>query len=108
MNSLRVLLGLPSLFIDTDKLFAASRVFSKAIVSDSIEPRREARFSSETADVSVGANKSFLSKIIGESDVRARKLAQQTTHARLMPTNQLAKSVLVVIDKNSSNEVRIG
>src|SRR6266487_3006264 len=101
MNSLRVLLGLPSFFIDTDKLLAASRVFSKAIISDPIEPGREARFSAETADVSVGANKSFLSKIVGESDVRPCKLTQQASHTRLMPADELAKSVLVVINKDS-------
>jgi hypothetical protein len=35
-------------------------------------------------------------------------LAQQASHARLMPPNQFAESMLVFIDNNSSDEVRIG
>jgi hypothetical protein len=35
-------------------------------------------------------------------------LAQQTAHGRLMTTNQLAKSVLVVINKNSGDKAGIG
>src|SRR6266487_3644635 len=96
MNSLRVLLGLQSFFIDTDELLAAARIFAKAIVSNPIEPGREARFSAETGDVSVGANKSFLSKIVGESDVRPCKLTQQASHTRLMPEEELAKSEMDV------------
>jgi hypothetical protein len=34
-------------------------------------------------------------------------LAQQTANARLMPTNQLAISVLVVINKNSGDKAGI-
>jgi hypothetical protein len=34
-------------------------------------------------------------------------LTQQTAHGGLMPSNQLTESVLVVIDKNSRDKVRI-
>jgi hypothetical protein len=34
-------------------------------------------------------------------------LTQQTSHTRLMTADQLAKSVLIVINKDTSNEVRI-
>jgi hypothetical protein len=103
-----IVLPLQLLFVDPNELFSTPCVFPKAVISDPIKPGREARFAAKTADMFVGTQKSFLSKIISESDVRPRKLAQQTAHARLMPANQLAKSVLVVIDKNSSNQVRIG
>jgi hypothetical protein len=57
--------------------------------------------------VFVGAHKSVLGQIVGEGEVSAGKLAEETSHSRLMPADQLAKSVLVIIDKNSSDEVRI-
>jgi hypothetical protein len=35
-------------------------------------------------------------------------LPKQTAHARLVPPHQLAERVLIIIDKNSSNEAGIG
>ena len=55
----------------------------------------------------VSAQKSFLGQIVGQCEICPGKLAEQASHARLMTTNQLAKSVLVVINKNSSDKVRI-
>ncbi len=105
---MRIVLALQLLLVDSDELFSPPRVFPKAIICDPVKPGGEARFAAETSDMFVGAQKSFLRQIIGKRNICAGKLAQQTAHARLMPTNQLAKSVLVVIDKNSSNQVRIG
>jgi hypothetical protein len=34
-------------------------------------------------------------------------LSKQTTHTGLMPAHELAESVLIVIDKNSCDKVRI-
>jgi hypothetical protein len=34
-------------------------------------------------------------------------LAQHTAHTRLMPPNQLPESVLIVVNKNSRNEICI-
>jgi hypothetical protein len=56
----------------------------------------------------VSAQESFLRQIVGQSEVGAGELAQETSHARLMPTHQFAESMLVFIDKNTSDEVRIG
>jgi hypothetical protein len=56
----------------------------------------------------VGLEKGFLSKVVGQRKVGARKLPQKASNARLMPTDQLAKGVLVFIDKNTSDEIRIG
>ena len=94
-------------FINADQFFAAPRIFAKAIISDSVKPGRETRFAAKSADVFVGANEGFLREIIGQREVCSGKLAQQTSHTRLVPTDQLAKSVLVIIDKNSGDEVRI-
>ncbi len=56
----------------------------------------------------VSLEKSFLGEIIGQRKIGPRELPQEASNARLMPTDQLAKSVLVFIDKNTSDEVRIG
>jgi hypothetical protein len=94
-------------FINPDQLFATARVLPETIIGDPIKPGGKARFATKAADVFVSAQKSFLSKIIGEREIGSGKLAQQTSHTRLMPTDQLAKSVLVIIDKDSRDEVRI-
>src|SRR6266404_7253793 len=105
---MRIVLPLQLLFVDPNELFSTPCVFPKAVIGDPVKPGGEARFAAKTADMFVGTQKSFLRQIIGQRNICARKLAQQTTHTRLMSANQLAKSVLVVIDKNSSNQVRIG
>jgi hypothetical protein len=102
------LLSLPLLFVDADQLFAAASVLAKTIIGDSIKPGGEFRFAAESADVFVSTNKSVLGQIVRQRKVAASELAQQTANGRLMPTNQLAKSVLVVIDKNSSDKAGIG
>ncbi|MEY2601956.1 MAG: hypothetical protein QOJ36_1275 [Verrucomicrobiota bacterium] len=108
IDRLRVLLRLPLLFIDADQLFSAARVLAKTIVGDSIKPGGEFRFATKSAQVFVGANKSVLGQIVRKRKVAARELAQQTANARLMPAHQLAKSVLVVIEKNSGDKCGIG
>jgi hypothetical protein len=96
------------LCIDSDQLLPAAGILAKTIVGDSIKPGGEFRFAAEPADVFVSANKSVLGQIVRKRKVAAGELAQQTAHARLMPTDQLAKSVLVVIDKNSGDKSCIG
>ena len=102
-----IVLALQLLFLDPHELFPPPRVFPKTVIGDPVKPGGKARFAAKTADMFVGAQKSFLRQIIGKRNICARKLTQQTTHTRLMPTDQLAKSVLVVINKDSSDEVRI-
>jgi hypothetical protein len=94
-------------FINSHTLFPAARIFSKTVVGDPIEPRRKARFSAKTADVFVSADKGLLSQIICKRHVRSSELTQETAHGGLMPPNQLTEGVLVVIDKNSRDEVCI-
>jgi hypothetical protein len=95
------------LLIDADQLFPASCVLAKAIVGDPVKPGGKFRLAAEAADVFISADKCILGQIVGQCQITAGKLAQQASHARLMTTNQLAKSVLVVIDKNSSDKAGI-
>ena len=104
---MRVELGLQLRFIDADQFLASARIFAKTIVGNPVKPGRKFRFAAEAADMLVSAQKRFLREIVGQREVCPGKLAKEASHARLMTTNQLAKSVLVVINKNSSNEVRI-
>src|SRR5580765_1958971 len=104
---MRILFCLPLLLIHADELLATARVLAKAIVRDSIEPCGKPRFTAKAADVFVGPEKSFLCEVICQSDVCAGELPQQTAHARLMPPHEFAEGVLIVIGKNSRNQVRI-
>ena len=108
IDCLRVLLRLQNVFIDPDQLLPAPRVFTEYIIGNSIEPRRETSFPAETANMFIGLEKSLLREVIGESRVGSSKLAQQAAYGRLVPTDQLAESVLVFIDKDSSDKVGIG
>src|SRR5947208_3895409 len=108
IDRLGVLFRLPLLLIDADELFPASCVLAKAIVGDPVKPGGKFRLAAEAADIFVSANKCLLGQIVGECEIAAGKLPQQTSHARLMTTNQLAKSVLVVINKNSGDKAGIG
>ena len=107
IDTLRILLCLPLFFIHADQFFPPARVFAKAIVRDSIKPCGKPRFTAKAADVFVSPEKSFLCEVICQSDVCASKLPQQTAYARLMPPHQFAEGVLIVIGKNSRNEIRI-
>ena len=107
IHDVRVLLCLPLLLIHANELLAAARVLSKAVVCDSIEPCGKSRFTAKAPDVLVSAEKSFLSKIIGQSNICAGELSQHTAHAGLMPAHELAERVLIVIGQNSRNKVRI-
>ena len=83
-------------------------MLAKNVVGDSIKPGRKLGFAAKAPDVFVSADERFLSKIIGQLDVGAHELSQQAAHGRLMAANQLAKSVLVAINKNSCEQIGIG
>ena len=101
-------LGLKLFLIDSDKFLAPACIFPETIVSNAIEPRRETGFTPEAADVPVCTHESVLRQIIRQRDIAAGELAQQTSHSRLMPPHQFAERVLIVIDKDSRDEVSIG
>jgi len=107
IDSLRIMLGLQLLLIQADKLFAFPRIFTKTIVSDAIHPGGKSRFTAKGANVLVRAKESFLREVIGQGNICARELPKEATHTGLMPTHELAERVLIVIDKNSCDKVRI-
>ena len=108
IDCLRVLLGLPLLFINADELLSLAGVLAKAIVGDSIKPGRKTRFAAEAAEVFVSPQKRFLGEIVRERNIGADQLAEQASHTRLVIPDQLRKGVVVVIDKNAGNEICIG
>jgi hypothetical protein len=107
VDSLWIMLRLQLLLIHADKLFATACIFTKTIVRDSIKPGGKPCITAKAPDVFVRAKKSFLREIIGQSNICSRELAQQTTHAGLMAAHKLAECVLIVVDKNSCDEIRI-
>jgi hypothetical protein len=107
IDSLRIMLGLQLLLIHADKLFAFPRIFTKTIVSDAIDPGGKPRFTAKAPNILVRAEKSFLREIIRQGDICARKLSKEATHTGLMPSHKLAERMLIVIDKNSCDKVRI-
>ncbi len=108
IGHLGIPLGLKLFLIDSDKFLASPCVFPKTIVSNAIKPGRETGFTPKAADVFICAQESVLGEVIRERDIGAGKLAQETSHTRLMPPHQFAERVLIVIDKDSSDEVSIG
>jgi len=76
IDSVRVLFGLPLLFIDPDELLSLPGVFAKTIVSDPIKPGGKLRFPAKGANFFVSANESVLRQIIGQGDIAAGELPQ--------------------------------
>jgi hypothetical protein len=108
IGHLGIPLGLKLFVIDSDKFLASPCVFPKTIVSNAIKPGRKTGFTPKAADVFICSQESVLGEVIRERDIGAGKLAQETSHTGLMPSHQFAKCVLIVIDKDSRDEVSIG
>ena len=108
VGGLRIMFCLQLSFIDANEFLSFASLFAKAVVSDPVEPRRKTRLAAEAAEILVRAQESFLGQIVREGDIRPDQLAQQTAHARLMISDQLRKGVVIVIKKDSSDEVCIG
>jgi len=107
IDSLRIMLCLQLLLIHTDKFFAFARILVKTIVSNPVNPGGKSGFTAKTPNVLVSAKKSFLREIIGQGNICAGELSKEATHAGLMTAHELAEGVLIVIDKNSRDKVRI-
>jgi hypothetical protein len=98
IDRLRVRFHLQSLIVDADEFLPFTRVFAKTIVGDSVKPRGETGLAAEAAEVFIGAQESFLGEIVGQSEVGPGKLAEQTSHARLMIPNQFGEGVVIIIE----------
>jgi hypothetical protein len=108
IDGLRIVFGLELSFVDANEFLSFPRLFSKTIVGDPVKPGRKARLPAEAPQVLVSFKKSFLRQVVRERDIRPDKMTEQTSHARLMIPDQLRKSVVVVINKDTRNEVCIG
>jgi hypothetical protein len=100
-------LRLELFLINSHQFLPTARIFSKTIVGDPVKPRGKARFPAKTTNVLIGAQECLLRQIIRQSDIRSGKLTQQATHRGLMPPNQLTERVLIIIDKDSCDQVCI-
>jgi hypothetical protein len=107
VNGARVLLGFENCLIDPDELFPAPRFLAEAIVGDAVKPGRKLRFTAEAPDVFEGFEEGFLAEVIGERGITARELTEQTADRRLMPAHELRERVVVIIEKDSGDEVCI-
>jgi len=103
-----VLFGLQNVLIDPDELLFTTGVLAKDIVGNPVEPGRKTSLPTKASDMLVSLEEGFLGKIVSQGEICPGKLSQEASDARLMPTDQLAKGMLVFIDKNTSDEIRIG
>jgi hypothetical protein len=108
IGGLRVMFCLQLSFINANELLSFSSLFAETIVCDPVEPRRKTCLSAEAAQILIGAQKRFLRQVVRECDISPDKLAEQTSHARLVISHQLRKGMVVVIEKNTRDEVCIG
>jgi hypothetical protein len=81
INCLRIMFALELSFIDANEFLSFPRFLPETVVGDPVEPRRKTGFAAEAAQVPVGAQKRFLGQVIGQGNVRAHKLAEQTSDA---------------------------
>jgi hypothetical protein len=108
IDRLRIVFGLELSFIDANEFLSFPRFFPKTVVGNPVKPGRKTRFTAEAAQVFVSLEEGFLRKVVREGNIRPDKVAEQTSHARLVIPDQLRKGVVVVINKNARNEVSIG
>jgi len=108
IDDLRIVFGLQLSFIDANQLLSFAGLLAETVVSDPIQPGRKSSFAAEAAEILVRPQKGFLRQIVRERNIGPDQLPKQTSDARLMISHQLCKSMVVVIDKNTSDEVCIG
>ena len=108
INDLRVLFRFQLSFIDANQFLSFPRFLTETVVGNAVKPGRKPGFPAKAAQVLVGLEKGLLRKIVGERDIAADQVTEQTSHTRLMIPDQLREGVVVVINNNSCNEVCIG
>ena len=108
IDGLRIVFRLQLSFIDANQLLSFAGLFAETVVGDPIKPGRKTGLAAKAAEIFVSAQKSFLREIVRERNIGADQLAEQTSHARLMISHQLGEGMVVIIDKNTSDEVCIG
>jgi hypothetical protein len=107
VNGAGVLLGFENCLIDPDELLPPPRFLAEAIVGDAVKPGRKLGFPAEAPDVLERFEEGFLAEIIGKRGIAAGELAEQTPDRGLMPAHELRECVVVIIEKDSRDEVCI-
>jgi hypothetical protein len=102
-----ILLGLELCFIDSDQFLSLAGLFAETVIGDAIKPGGKLRFTPKAANVFVGPQESFLSKIVRQGEVAARKLPQQAAYRGLMIAHELGKGVVIIFKKNPRDKVGI-
>jgi len=95
-------------FIDANQFLSFAGLFAETVVGNPIKPGRKTGFTAKAAKVFVSPQKRFLREIVREGNIGADQGTEQTSHARLMISHQLGEGMVVVIDKDSGDEVCIG
>ena len=108
IDGLRIVFCLQLSFIDANEFLSFPRFLPKTVVGDPVKPGRKTSFAAEAAQVFVGLEKGFLGKIVRQRNIGPDQIAEQTPHTRLVIPDQLRKSVVVVINQDTCNEVCIG
>ena len=107
VGGLRVMGSLQLSFINANELFSFAGFLSKTVVGDPVKPGRKTRFPAKAAEVLVSAQECFLGQVVRERYIGPDELAKKTSHARLVIPHQLREGMVVISDKNASDEVCI-
>ncbi len=108
INRVWVAFRLEDRLIDADKFLPLARIFAETVVSDAIKPGGKFRLAAKAGDVFVSLNERLLREIIGQREIVARELSQQTAHDRLMTAHEFRKGMVIILKKNSCDKVGIG
>ena len=107
VDGLRIVLGLEFCFVDPDQFLSFPGLLAETVIGNAIKPGGEFRFTPKAANVSVSAQKSFLSQIIGQRQITSGELAQKAADGRLMVADQFSEGVMIIFKKNPCNKVGV-
>src|SRR5436190_12464973 len=108
IGCLRIMLGFQLSFINANEFLSFSSFLTETVVGNPVKPGRKTRLSAEASEVLINTQKCLLRKIVRKREIAPNELAEHPSHTRLVISHQLGKSVVVIIDKNASDEVCIG
>ena len=97
IDGLRIVFRLQLSFIDANQFLSFPRFFPETVVGDPIKPGRKTGFAAKAAKVFVGPQERLLREIVRERNIGPDQLAEQTSHGRLMISNQFGESMVIII-----------
>ena len=101
------MLGLELSLVDADQFLPFAGLFAETVIGDAIQPGGKFRLATKAVEVFVSAQKSLLSKIVGQGHVASRELAQKAADGGLMIADQLSEGVVIIFEKNPCNEISV-